>query len=107
VTPDEMRQLLIEDASRHVEPPTLEHPRKKRGAKAAMPGSTPFLEALPDNDPQLVELAELVEDAKMWVNILETIPPGGLHRASHSGYRERLVELLRYARAYRRAAQQE
>ena len=103
MTPDEMRRLLIEDALRYAKPPTPH----ETGAEAAMHRAAGFMETLPDNDPQLVELAWLVEDANMWANILETTPPGGDHWASHSGYRERLVELLRYARAFRRAAQQE
>jgi hypothetical protein len=100
MTPDEMRRLLTEDALRYLKPLTLEQLRHETEAEATMRRAVPFFETLPDNDPQFVELTGLVEDANAWANILQRAS-GGLRWTSDRDHRERLFELLRYAREYR------
>lgn len=95
MTPGEMRQLLVDELVA-----TRQRHKGSREAMSRIDEGISFLRGLGDDDPQLVELAGLVEDVDGWNRILGTIPDKGafIRWTEVRGHRANLDEFLTYAR---------
>jgi hypothetical protein len=95
--PKDMRRHLVGLALVYYKPPTAQRPGTDAERRAR--GLAPFIEALPDDDPQLAELASLVENDDDWNRTREDILKYGSQIWDQSiEYRTFLDDVLKAAR---------
>jgi hypothetical protein len=73
MSPEEMRQRLVDLALRHVPAPTIENLSKAGEAYGIVSRMAPSIAGLPDDDAQLVEMASLIDTNEQWKDIAQQV----------------------------------